>query len=135
MPPDPFLSASAQVVPSSLRTEPPAADRQVSFPDDPAGAAGLIELLAIKTYTAAKDAFAREYLVIHLALNGGNVSRTAAAIGMERSALQVKLRNLGLERVPCTKTELVTKTYTRTYKRTVKAGIRWVQKDQNNGAI
>jgi DNA-binding NtrC family response regulator len=40
--------------------------------------------------------FERGYLLAALRRNGGNVSRTAAAIGMVRQSLQQKIRELGL---------------------------------------
>jgi uncharacterized delta-60 repeat protein len=40
--------------------------------------------------------FERSYLLSALRANGGNVSRTAAAIGMVRQSLQQKMRELGL---------------------------------------
>ena len=40
--------------------------------------------------------FERSYLGAALARNGGNVSRTAEAIGMVRQSLQQKMRELGL---------------------------------------
>lgn len=44
----------------------------------------------------AREVFEREYLVAQVARFGGNISRTAAFIGMERSALHRKLKSLGL---------------------------------------
>ncbi|MFO0989467.1 MAG: sigma-54 dependent transcriptional regulator [Alphaproteobacteria bacterium] len=44
----------------------------------------------------AREAFEREYLMAQIARFGGNISRTAAFIGMERSALHRKLKLLGV---------------------------------------
>jgi two-component system, NtrC family, nitrogen regulation response regulator NtrX len=44
----------------------------------------------------AREAFEREYLMAQIARFGGNISRTAAFIGMERSALHRKLKILGV---------------------------------------
>ena len=44
----------------------------------------------------ARAAFEREYLLTQLARFGNNISRTATAVGMERSALHRKLRALGV---------------------------------------
>lgn len=44
----------------------------------------------------AREAFEREYLKVQIRRFAGNVSRTAAFIGMERSALHRKLKLLGL---------------------------------------
>jgi DNA-binding NtrC family response regulator len=45
---------------------------------------------------AAVEGFEREFLLRALRANEGNVSRTAAAIGMVRQSLQLKIRELGL---------------------------------------
>ena len=45
----------------------------------------------------AREMFEREYISIHLNRFGGNVSRTADFIGMERSALHRKMKNLKLQ--------------------------------------
>jgi two-component system nitrogen regulation response regulator NtrX len=44
----------------------------------------------------AREAFEREYLVTQINRFGGNISRTADFIGMERSALHRKLKSLGV---------------------------------------
>nr|WP_272944938.1 sigma-54 dependent transcriptional regulator [Kordiimonas gwangyangensis] len=44
----------------------------------------------------AREAFEREYLKVQINRFSGNISRTAAFIGMERSALHRKLKSLGL---------------------------------------
>lgn len=44
----------------------------------------------------AREMFEREYLLAQVARFGGNISRTAAFVGMERSALHRKLKSLGL---------------------------------------
>jgi two-component system nitrogen regulation response regulator NtrX len=44
----------------------------------------------------ARESFEREYLKVQINRFGGNISRTAAFIGMERSALHRKLKSLGL---------------------------------------
>lgn len=44
----------------------------------------------------AREAFEREYLVFHLARFGGNISRTAEFVGMDRAALHRKLKGLGV---------------------------------------
>lgn len=45
----------------------------------------------------AREMFEREYLLAQLGRFGGNISRTAAFVGMERSALHRKLRSLGVQ--------------------------------------
>ncbi len=44
----------------------------------------------------AREVFEREYLTAQVMRFGGNISRTAAFVGMERSALHRKLKSLGL---------------------------------------
>jgi two-component system nitrogen regulation response regulator NtrX len=44
----------------------------------------------------AREIFEREYLMAQINRFGGNISRTAAFIGMERSALHRKLKSLGV---------------------------------------
>ena len=44
----------------------------------------------------AREAFEREYLKVQINKFGGNISRTASFVGMERSALHRKLKTLGL---------------------------------------
>jgi len=44
----------------------------------------------------ARERFEREYLMAQINRFGGNISRTAAFIGMERSALHRKLKSLGV---------------------------------------
>jgi two-component system nitrogen regulation response regulator NtrX len=45
----------------------------------------------------AREAFEREYLVAQISRFGGNISRTAEFVGMERSALHRKLKALGVD--------------------------------------
>lgn len=45
----------------------------------------------------AREKFEREYLAVQITRFGGNISRTAAFIGMERSALHRKLKSLGVD--------------------------------------
>ncbi len=45
----------------------------------------------------ARETFEREYLVAQIARFGGNISRTAGFVGMERSALHRKLKSLRIE--------------------------------------
>ena len=44
----------------------------------------------------AREAFEREYLLTQINRFGGNISRTAEFVGMERSALHRKLKSLGV---------------------------------------
>lgn len=45
----------------------------------------------------AREAFERQYLSFHLARFGGNISRTATFVGMDRAALHRKLKGLGVQ--------------------------------------
>jgi two-component system nitrogen regulation response regulator NtrX len=44
----------------------------------------------------ARELFEREYLSVQISRFGGNISKTAEFVGMERSALHRKLKSLGL---------------------------------------
>ena len=44
----------------------------------------------------AREMFERDYLVAQINRFGGNISRTAEFVGMERSALHRKLKSLGV---------------------------------------
>ena len=57
---------------------------------------GLQEVIALPLRDA-RERFEREYLNVQITRFGGNISRTAAFIGMERSALHRKLKSLGVE--------------------------------------
>ncbi len=52
---------------------------------------------ALKTYQEFKDFMDKEYLVKKLRENGGNVSRTARQLDMQRSNLYKKLEKFGIE--------------------------------------
>ena len=47
-------------------------------------------------YGSAREVFEREYLLAQVTRFGGNISRTATFVGMERSALHRKLKALGV---------------------------------------
>ncbi|MBE7218081.1 MAG: sigma-54-dependent Fis family transcriptional regulator [Caulobacteraceae bacterium] len=63
-----------------------------------AGAAGSVgpERIIALPLRDAREVFEREYLAAQILRFGGNISRTAAFIGMERSALHRKLKSLGV---------------------------------------
>ena len=44
----------------------------------------------------ARELFEREYLIAQINRFGGNISKTASFVGMERSALHRKLKMLGV---------------------------------------
>ena len=68
-------------------TEPkPEAESSLSF-------SGTIATLPLRE---ARELFEREYLLTQINRFGGNISRTASFVGMERSALHRKLKSLGV---------------------------------------
>lgn len=71
------------------------------LPKDPSeesgdGAGGSREVIGM-TLRDAREQFEKEYLSLQITRFGGNISRTAAFIGMERSALHRKLKALGVD--------------------------------------
>jgi len=60
----------------------------------PAGGLGAERIIALPL-REARELFEKEYLNAQIMRFGGNISRTAAFIGMERSALHRKLKSLG----------------------------------------
>ena len=64
-------------------------------PSTPTGAGG--EKLMSLPLRDAREVFEREYLVAQINRFGGNISRTAEFIGMERSALHRKLKSLAID--------------------------------------
>jgi len=70
------------------------ADVGASVPSLPGGQGG--EKLMALPLREAREVFEREYLVAQINRFGGNVSRTAEFIDMERSALHRKLKSLGV---------------------------------------
>ena len=50
-----------------------------------------------QNFKEAKKEFEREYLIVKLQENNGNISQTAAILGMERSHLHKKLKSLHIE--------------------------------------
>ena len=55
-----------------------------------------MSLVASLPLREARELFEREYLVAQINRFGGNISRTASFVGMERSALHRKLKMLGV---------------------------------------
>ena len=64
-------------------------------PATPNGMGG--ERLMSKPLREAREIFEREYLIAQINRFGGNISRTAEFIDMERSALHRKLKSLGID--------------------------------------
>ena len=63
---------------------------------DPSGAMAANRLIMGAPLREARESFEREYLRVQIRRFSGNISRTAAFIGMERSALHRKLKLLGM---------------------------------------
>ena len=61
-----------------------------------AGLAGIMGMVASLPLRDARELFEREYLIAQINRFGGNISRTASFVGMERSALHRKLKMLGV---------------------------------------
>lgn len=80
--------------------EPPGPITAQHLPGDEraggASAAGSMQMISM-SLRDAREHFEREYLAMQITRFGGNVSRTAAFIGMERSALHRKLKALGVD--------------------------------------
>jgi len=64
--------------------------------DDEKGRVVLSGSLATLPLREARELFEREYLLTQINRFGGNISRTATFVGMERSALHRKLKSLGV---------------------------------------
>lgn len=82
---DPDLPITADLLP---------ADVGASVPSMPGGQGG--EKLLSLPLREARELFERDYLVAQINRFGGNISRTAEFIDMERSALHRKLKSLGI---------------------------------------
>jgi two-component system nitrogen regulation response regulator NtrX len=73
--------------------------RELPGEDDTSNEEGRVVLsgaLATLPLREAREAFEREYLLTQINRFGGNISRTANFVGMERSALHRKLKSLGV---------------------------------------
>jgi len=60
------------------------------------GLGGIIATVANLSLREARELFEREYLIAQINRFGGNISKTASFVGMERSALHRKLKMLGV---------------------------------------
>ncbi|WP_227268038.1 nitrogen assimilation response regulator NtrX [Roseobacter weihaiensis] len=77
----------------------PIETRELPVADDPADSESRVVLsgaLATLALREAREAFEREYLLTQINRFGGNISKTANFVGMERSALHRKLKSLGV---------------------------------------
>ncbi len=83
---DPEAEITAEMLPSEIGA---------LVPSTPNGTGG--EKLMSLPLREAREVFEREYLVAQISRFGGNISRTAEFIGMERSALHRKLKSLQID--------------------------------------
>jgi two-component system nitrogen regulation response regulator NtrX len=83
---DPEAEITAAMLPSEVGA---------LVPSIPTGVGG--EKLMGLPLREAREVFEREYLVAQISRFGGNISRTAEFIGMERSALHRKLKSLNVD--------------------------------------
>ena len=83
---DPQAEITASMLPAEVGALVPAV---------PSGVGG--EKLMSLPLRVAREVFEREYLVAQISRFGGNISKTAEFIGMERSALHRKLKSLGVD--------------------------------------
>ncbi|MDP2356455.1 MAG: sigma-54 dependent transcriptional regulator [Beijerinckiaceae bacterium] len=83
---DPDAEITAEMLPSEIGA---------LVPSTPNGTGG--EKLMSLPLREAREVFEREYLVAQISRFGGNISRTAEFIGMERSALHRKLKSLQID--------------------------------------
>ena len=83
---DPDAEISPDMLPSEIGA---------LVPSTPGGSGG--EKLMSLPLREAREVFEREYLVAQINRFGGNISRTAEFIGMERSALHRKLKSLAID--------------------------------------
>ncbi|MGB8622647.1 MAG: helix-turn-helix domain-containing protein, partial [Paracoccaceae bacterium] len=73
--------------------------RELPLPAEQPSGEGRVVLsgaLATLPLREARELFEREYLLTQINRFGGNISRTASFVGMERSALHRKLKSLGV---------------------------------------
>jgi len=82
---DPDAVISASMLPQDVGS---------MVPNMPNGGGG--EQLMGLALREAREVFEREYLLAQIRRFGGNISRTAEFVGMERSALHRKLKVLGI---------------------------------------
>ena len=83
---DPEAEITAAMLPAEIGALVPAI---------PTGVGG--EKLMSLPLREAREVFEREYLIAQINRFGGNISRTAEFIGMERSALHRKLKSLNVD--------------------------------------
>jgi DNA-binding NtrC family response regulator len=75
----------------------PSSERAPDGTPAQSGEASVAALLTTSDFRKAREQFEIAYLKAQLRANGGNITRTAAAIGLHRQSLQQKVRELGIE--------------------------------------
>ncbi len=88
-----IMSPENEITPDIIQHHLPGRTGVHAYPVKRNAAAPFLE----KNFKEAKKFFEREFLRLRLAESNGNISRTAAAIGMERSHLHKKIKGLELE--------------------------------------
>lgn len=88
-----IMSPGAPQEPVSADMLPPDLKKQAA---DMVQGGDVVQLMS-KPLREAREIFEREYLLSQVNRFGGNISRTAGFIGMERSALHRKLKSLGIQ--------------------------------------
>jgi DNA-binding NtrC family response regulator len=86
------LAAGAEIEPADLGLDASVPETEAKTGSDESSGLGFAE-----AKRRAVAAFEKSYLIAALSKHGGNVSRTAEAIGMVRQSLQQKMRELGLK--------------------------------------
>ncbi len=84
-PDDPSKSIGIDMLPPEINADTPVSGNM----------AGKMEIMGLPLRDA-REIFEREYLMTQVTRFGGNISKTAEFIGMERSALHRKLKSLGM---------------------------------------
>ena len=84
-PDDPSKSIGIDMLPPEINADIPVSGNM----------AGKMEIMGLPLRDA-REIFEREYLMAQVTRFGGNISKTAEFIGMERSALHRKLKSLGM---------------------------------------
>ena len=87
-----ILATGEPTTPVTVDALPPEAWPSAAFSQHQ----GLQEVIGMSLRNA-RERFEREYLNVQITRFGGNISRTAQFIGMERSALHRKLKSLGVD--------------------------------------
>ena len=66
----------------------------------PGGGQAVDPFLSTRPLAEAKEDLERRYVETQLKLHGGDIARTAEALGLERTNLYRKLKQLGIEKGP-----------------------------------